>query len=115
MELRARGSGSGRRDPRPATAAGTTPVTEPDPPAAPLAPTGGRPAEAFTERTGVVATFDDLVGAGTLVDDATGAPWWFHCTRIADGTRTIAIGVPVTFCVEPGPTGLEAVAVAPTR
>jgi len=89
-------------------------VTEPEPPPSLLAPTGGRPTEAFTERSGVVATFDDQVGAGTIVDDATGAPWWFHCTRIADGTRTIAIGVPVTFCVEPGPTGLEATTVALT-
>lgn len=90
-------------------------MTVPEQPAAPLAPTGGRPAEVFTGRTGVVATFDDQVGAGTIVDDATGAPWWFHCTRIADGTRTIAIGAPVRFSLEPGPTGLEAVAVAPAR
>jgi len=89
-------------------------VTEPDPRSTPFAPGGGQPAEAFTERAGVVATFDDHVGAGTIVDDATGAPWWFHCTRIADGTRTIDIGAPVTFCVEPGPTGLEATAVALT-
>ncbi len=72
------------------------------------------PAEAFTARTGVVTSFDDHVGTGTLADDTTGRTWWFHCTRIADGTRTVAIGVPVTFCVEPGPTGLEATAVALT-
>lgn len=69
------------------------------------------PAAAYTDRTGVVATFDDQEGAGTLVDDETGAAWWFHCTRIAGGERTIPVGVAVTFRAEPGPTGLEAVAV----
>lgn len=76
--------------------------------------TVAEPADAFTTRTGVVITFDDHVGAGTLADDATGRSWWFHCTRVADGSRTVALGVAVTFRVEPGPNGLEAVAVAPT-
>lgn len=71
------------------------------------------PAGAFAARAGVVATFDDHEGAGTLVDDETGATWWFHCTRIAGGARTIAVGVPVRFRSEPGPTGLEAVDVSP--
>lgn len=83
------------------------------PPAALVA--GAEPAEAFTVRTGVVTSFDDHVGAGNLADDATGRTWWFHCTRLADGSRTVALGVAVTFRVEPGPTGLEAVAVAPIQ
>lgn len=76
--------------------------------------THAEPAEAFTARTGVVTSFDDHVGTGTLADDSTGRTWWFHCTRIAGGGRTVALGEAVTFLVEPGPTGLEAVAVAPT-
>jgi cold shock CspA family protein len=31
--------------------------------------------------------------------------WFFHCTQIADGTRTIAVGTPVTFEVRPGQRG----------
>ena len=71
-------------------------------------------AAAFTVRSGVVATFDDHVGAGIVRDDADAATWWFHCTRIADASRTIEPGTPVRYRVEPGPTGLEAVAVTPT-
>ena len=80
--------------------------------ATPPATGGHRPAEAYSARTGVVATFDDHAGAGTLADDATGAAWWFHCTRLADGSRSIPVGTAVSFRAEPGPTGLEAVAVA---
>lgn len=71
-------------------------------------------AQVFTARTGVVATFDDHGGAGTVVDDLTGRTWPFHCTQIADGSRAVATGAAVAFRVEPGPVGLEAVAVAPT-
>ncbi len=71
-------------------------------------------ARVFTARTGAVAAFDDHVGAGTVVDDLTGCTWAFHCTRIADGSRTVPTGAAVTYRVEPGPTGLEAVAVTPT-
>lgn len=79
------------------------------------APLGPRPAEVFTERTGVVDTFDDLAGVGTVIDDATGATWFLHCTRIADGSRTIDVGTPVLFAAVLGPTGPEAgdVAVRP--
>ncbi|MEZ5178886.1 MAG: hypothetical protein R2746_11590 [Acidimicrobiales bacterium] len=76
-------------------------MTSPDPLAA-----------AFGTHRGVVRRYDDAVGAGTLADDATGVRWSFHCTRIADGSRTIAPGTPVTFLVAPGPVGLEAVEVA---
>ena len=58
------------------------------------------PATAFTRRAGVVATFDDHVGAGTIAED--GQPDWpFHCTSIADGSRTIAVGTPVHFRSSP--------------
>jgi cold shock CspA family protein len=45
---------------------------------------------------GVVTEFDDAAGMGWLTDD-DGGRWFFHCTQIADGTRTIAIETPVTF------------------
>lgn len=70
---------------------------------------------AFTNRTGVVASFDDHVGAGTVRDAVTDEVWPFHCTRIADGSRTIPAGVEVGYRVEPGPTGFEAVAISRTR
>ena len=53
---------------------------------------------------GVVVTFDDFKGYGTVrVDD--GRELFFHCTRIADGSRTIAVGTAVTFVVVPGHRG----------
>ncbi len=70
-------------------------------------------ATVFSERSGVVEAFADAEGAGSVRDLADGALalWPFHCTRLADGSRTIAVGALVRFRVEPGPNGLEAVAV----
>ena len=45
---------------------------------------------------GVVASFDEAVGLGTI-RDAGGVIVDFHCIAIADGTRTIAPSTPVTF------------------
>ena len=53
---------------------------------------------------GVVAAFDEHKGYGTVRAD-DGAELFFHCTRIADGTRTIAEGAVVTFTVVPGHRG----------
>lgn len=66
-------------------------------------------ASAFGSWTGRVAAFDEQVGAGTVRADGTDQEWFFHCTRIADGSRTIPEGAYVSFEVVPGPTGLEAV------
>ena len=45
---------------------------------------------------GTVTAFDDHKGWGTITgDDATS--WYFHCTQIADGSRTIAVGAVVVF------------------
>lgn len=55
-------------------------------------------------RSGTVTTFDDDRGLGE-VTDAEGAVWPFHCTAIADGTRTIGEGTQVSFTVRPGPMG----------
>lgn len=67
------------------------------------------PATTFAARRGIVEAFDDHVGAGTVRDGDDQRSWWFHCTRIADGARTIAVGASVRFRVVPATIGLEAV------
>jgi CspA family cold shock protein len=63
---------------------------------------------------GTVAAFDEHRGYGTIRAD-DGHELFFHCTRIADGTRTIAEGTAVTFEVVPGHHGrYEAAAITPT-
>jgi len=65
-------------------------------------------------RTGVVAEFDDEKGFGS-VEAEDGERLFFHCTAIADGTRTIAPDTPVRFRLVIGPLGaLEASAIKPT-
>jgi cold shock CspA family protein len=63
--------------------------------------------------TGAVSAFSEHRGLGEITaDDATILP--FHCTRIADGSRTIAVGTRVEFDVVPGPLGRwEASAITP--
>jgi cold shock CspA family protein len=59
---------------------------------------------------GTVVEFDDFVGLGVIRTE--GADYPFHCTRIADGTRTIPVGATVDFVVEPHPRGrLEGAAI----
>jgi cold shock protein len=54
--------------------------------------------------TGAVVQFDDAAGYGSVrIDD--GGELFFHCTAIADGTRTIAVGAKVAFEVVPGRRG----------
>jgi CspA family cold shock protein len=61
---------------------------------------------------GVVVGFDGGVGLG-LVGGDDGGMYPFHCTQIADGSRTIDVGTPVEFSVVPGQLGRwEATAVA---
>lgn len=52
---------------------------------------------------GVVTDFDEPRGLGTVEGDGSSFP--FHCTALLDGTRTIAVGTPVTFEVRPGGLG----------
>ena len=53
---------------------------------------------------GDVVAFDDPRGIGAVrTDDGHELP--FHCTAIADGTRTIAVGTRVAFRVAPGRAG----------
>jgi cold shock CspA family protein len=54
--------------------------------------------------TGTVASFDDHRGYGTVRAD-DGRELFFHCTTIADGTRTIEVGARVTYDVVPGHLG----------
>jgi cold shock CspA family protein len=53
---------------------------------------------------GVVAEFDEQRGLGT-VRSGRQRLLSFHCAAIADGTRTIEIGVPVAFCAVAGQLG----------
>jgi cold shock CspA family protein len=49
---------------------------------------------------GVVVEFDDPRGLG-WVEAPTSERFRFHCTQLADGSRTIAVGTTVSF--EPRP------------
>ena len=71
------------------------------------------PAQVFSTRSGVVTAWADQAGAGIITDAATGEQWYVHCTRLANGDRSMAVGTIVTYRAEQGPTGQEAVAVAP--
>jgi len=51
-----------------------------------------------------VLDFDERAGLGVVAAD-DGARYAFQCTRIADGSRTIAVGTRVTFVVVPAPLG----------
>jgi len=53
---------------------------------------------------GVVVSFDPARGLGEI-EDGEGRRYPFHCTRIADGSRTIPVGVKVEFVVVPGLPG----------
>jgi cold shock CspA family protein len=60
---------------------------------------------------GVVATFDEHRGYGTI-RAADGAEVFFHCTRILDGSRTVDVGATVAYRLVPGHHGrLEAAAI----
>ena len=54
---------------------------------------------------GSVVAFDDEKGYGTVRDDGDGVERFFHCTQIADGSRTIAVGTAVSYEVVPGRLG----------
>lgn len=62
---------------------------------------------------GRVTAFDGDAGIGE-VEAEDGTRYFFHCTQIADGTRTIAVDAAVTFELRAGHLGRwEAAAVAP--
>ena len=59
---------------------------------------------AFEPGSGVVDEFDERRGLGTIIAD-DGAVLPFHCTAIADGSRTVEAGRRVQFRVAPGLSG----------
>ena len=62
---------------------------------------------------GRVSSFDEHRGLGKIITD-DGTVYSFHCTMIADGTRTIAVDTDVKFEISPGPLGRwEATAITP--
>ena len=58
----------------------------------------------MTTLKGRVIEFDDHAGFGT-VKTGDGREFFFHCTRLVDGTRTIGVGADVAFEVVPGHLG----------
>jgi cold shock CspA family protein len=58
---------------------------------------------AARRRGGTVLSFDAVAGYGT-VGDAQGS-WFFHCTAIADGSRSTQVGTAVSFGLTPGHLG----------
>lgn len=54
---------------------------------------------------GSVDEFDESAGYGTVAATDPDRRWFFHCTAIADGSRTIAVGEPVRFEVAAGRLG----------
>jgi cold shock CspA family protein len=56
------------------------------------------------ELTGTVRTFDAVRGYGTVESDDSRS-WFFHCTQIADGSRSINVGARVHFGVVAGRMG----------
>ena len=55
--------------------------------------------------------FDEAVGLGVVAAGEERYP--FHCTQIADGTRTIPVGAQVTFTLIPKLGRWEAAALTP--
>ena len=64
--------------------------------------------------SGSVVAFDEHVGLGEVESSDDGRRYPFHCTQIADGSRTIDVGAAVTFEVVAGHMGQwEAGSVSP--
>jgi cold shock CspA family protein len=64
--------------------------------------------------TGRVVAFDEARGRGE-VETESGTRLAFHCTAIADGSRTIPVGTRVRFRASAGPLGrTEASSIAPS-
>jgi CspA family cold shock protein len=56
---------------------------------------------------GTVTAFDDPAGIGEITAD-DGRVYPFHCTQLADGTRTTTVGTRVAFRAWPRLGALEA-------
>jgi len=65
------------------------------------------------DQHGTVTEFDAARGWGTVTGD-DGLRAEFHCTQIADGSRSIAVGTAVRYRLQPGHLGRwEAAAISP--
>jgi cold shock CspA family protein len=63
--------------------------------------------------SGAVSAFSEPRGLGEITAD-DGTTYAFHCTQIADGSRTVGIGSRVEFEIVPGLLGRwEAAAIKP--
>ena len=56
------------------------------------------------QHAGTVVEFDAARGRG-VVEDAGGARLDFHCTQVADGSRSVPVGATVRYEVVPGALG----------
>ncbi len=54
--------------------------------------------------TGKVVSFDEARGHGEVEAD-DGRRLFFHCTALADGSRSVEVGSEVAFLVAPGHRG----------
>jgi cold shock CspA family protein len=53
---------------------------------------------------GTVVEFDEQVGLGRVRAE-DGGDYPFHCTAVADGSRSVPVGAPVAFTLVPGKIG----------
>jgi CspA family cold shock protein len=63
------------------------------------------PKEPGARRKGTVVDFDEHAGYGHVRPGDGGPELFFHCTAIADGSRTIPVGAIVSFDVVAGHNG----------
>jgi cold shock CspA family protein len=62
---------------------------------------------------GTVVSFDAKRGLGVIEVSGSSTPGtttpkttlWFHCTQLADGTRSVDVGASVRYAVVPGGRG----------
>ena len=67
----------------------------------------------MAKREGSVVEFDGRRGRG-VIEEPDGQRLAFHCTQIADGSRTVPVGARVRYDVVPGGLGAwEAAAIEP--
>ena len=64
-------------------------------------------------RQGRVVSFDEGRGYGLVADRDSDEEFFFHCTAVADGTRSIEVGTEVVFELRPRLGRWEAWALAP--
>lgn len=62
------------------------------------------PSSMIAPQVGKVVAYDTAAGYGTIRGE-DGREWWFHCTALADGSRSIDVGESGVFSVSPGRAG----------